>query len=206
MSNETSRGVEILPPSHGEADLRLDRPLQGISLLNRAKYYVARKELEAYISALRLRNEAIRELTTGQELRERYYTKTLTRISRMNELRQIEEDKIMAELAALQEAKEDREIRDLRRRLEKAELQIKLAAANRQLKEEENPTPPPPPVSAAERATAEIKRVNTEFETLTTAFKSAAGDAGEADEETRQFLDSVELARREKMNAILEAL
>src|ERR1700721_873392 len=111
MGNDTPHNTEILPPSHREADIRLDKPLRGISLLNRARYWVAKKELEAYIAALRLRNDAIRELDTGQELRTQFYGRTLTRVARLDDLRKIEEEKIANELANLREAQGDREIR-----------------------------------------------------------------------------------------------
>jgi len=207
MSDKKKSKIDILPPIAREAEMPLDQPLQGISLLNRAKYWRARKELDAYLSALKARNAAMEEIIRGEGLKDTYHTKTLTRVERLEDLRRIEELKIDDELCKWQDAAEVREIEKLDREVRKIRLKTELAHAKRDLESAE--TPPQKPesnLSRGEQVANEIKRINADFAQIRASLIEAAGGEEKLDEEGRNALEQVEIARRNAISDLLESL
>jgi hypothetical protein len=190
----------------------LGQPLHGISIINRARYWVVSKELKAYTEALRLRNEAMEEVLRGENLKVDYHGRVLTRVRRLSELRRIEErkidiemDRLEAEAERLADEREELRVKKLDRQLREMALRIQIASATRDLAHAENPPPEQPEVPWGKRTADEIARIHVDFEEIRAAIVAAAGGEDRLSERDKEVLEQAEIARRNSVSELLES-
>jgi hypothetical protein len=217
MPDDTKKGRplsgEVLPPARSETHLPIEPPLRGIPLFNRMRYNAARKELEAYLSVLRLRNAVIGEITTTIELRERYDT-GLVRFDRIDDLRRIENLKIDAELnqalSAAVRASRSGAINDLLHRARLADAEAMAIEAEQALHALKNPPPPsgppPPQPSESERIAAKIAELRRREKELIAALVGEYENEDDLSEEDLELIRDVRLKTRDLIAKLMDEL
>src|SRR5258707_2401796 len=95
---------ELVPRERRDVQLPPNTPA-GIPFLAQAKYWAARRALESYTSALAAQTAAFDQLRARERARQDFEI-SLVRTEHLDDLRRIEELKIIDELASLVEANE----------------------------------------------------------------------------------------------------
>lgn len=194
---------EVIPAERRDVQLPPNTPA-GIPFLAQAKYWAARRALESYTKALAAQTGALQ----GLEARERAlhgYERSLVQSEHLDDLRRIEELKIVEELASLVEASE---LRGFRTRALKAQAEVEAMEAERRLESVKNPPVPEAKNerSAAERAGNDIVHMRTDAEALKKTLIECYGGEDRLTEEDRDLLSQVDVAIRNKIVERLENL
>lgn len=194
---------EVLPPERRDVQLPPNTPA-GIPFLAQAKYWAARRALESYTKALGAQAAAYRELEARERARQGF-ERSLVQSEHLDDLRRIEELKIVDELASLVEASE---VREFRTRALKALTEAEAIEAERRLEAVKNPPEPEPKDerSAAERAGIDIAKMRKDAEALKKALIECYGGEDKLTEEDRDLLSQVDVAIRNKVVERLENL
>lgn len=194
---------EVLPPERRDVQLPPNTPA-GIPFLAQAKYWAARRALESYTKALGAQAAAYRELEARERARQGF-ERSLVQSEHLDDLRRIEELKIVEELASLVEASG---IREFRTRSLKAQTEAEAIEAERRLETVKNPPAPEPKDerSAAERAGIDIAKMRKDAEALKNALIECYGGEDKLTEEDRDLLAQVDVAIRNKIVERLENL
>ncbi len=194
---------EIVPRERSDVQLPPNTPA-GIPFLAQAKYWAARRALESYTKALAAQTGAFREL----EARERAlqgFERSLVQSEHLDDLRRIEELKIVEELGSLVEASA---VREFRTRALRALTEAEAIEAERRLEAIKNPSVPESKNerSAAERASIDIVQMRSDAEALKKTLIESYGGEEKLTEEDRDLLAQVDVAVRNKVVERLENL
>ncbi|MDO8575982.1 MAG: hypothetical protein Q7R90_01565 [bacterium] len=194
---------EVLPPERRDVQLPPNTPA-GIPFLAQAKYWAARRALESYTKALGAQAAAYRELEARERARQGF-ERSLVQSEHLDDLRRIEELKIVDELASLVESSE---VREYRTRALKAQTEAEAIEAERRLDAVKNPPAPEPKNerSAAERAGIDIAQMRTDAEALKKTLIECYGGEDKLTAEDRDLLGQVDVAIRNKIVGRLENL
>ncbi|TAL00090.1 MAG: hypothetical protein EPO08_14765 [Rhodospirillaceae bacterium] len=202
-SESKPTAVEVLPPERRDVQLPPNTPA-GIPFLAQAKYWAARRALESYTKALAAQTAAFRELEARERARVGF-ERSLVQTEHLDDLRRIEELKIVEELASLVEAGE---VRGFRTRALKAQAEAEAIEAERRLEAVKNPPAPEAKDarSAAERAGADIVQIRKDAEELKRTLIDCYGGEDKLSEEDRDTIQQLEVAIRNKIVDRLETL
>jgi len=195
---------EVLPPERQKGNLpRPDTPA-GIPFVVQAQYWAARRKLEAYTKALAAQTAAFHELEARERARVNF-ERALVQSEHLDDLRQIEELKIVEELASLVEASE---VRDLRTRGLKAQMEAEAIEAERRLEKlkTQRTTEAGPKRSAAEQAALDIAQIRKDADALRKTLIECYGGEDKMTEEDKELLQQLDVAIRNKISERLENL
>jgi hypothetical protein len=202
MADEQKQSnVQILPPERREVQLPPNTPA-GIPFLAQAKYWAARRALESYTKALASQTAAYREL----EARERAkvgFERSLVQSEHLDDIRRIEELKIIEELASLVEAGE---VREFRTRATRAQAEGDAIASEQRLEGIKNPSAAEirPERSAPEQAALDITQIRADAAALRKALIDSYGGEDKLSDEDRGILEQLDVAIRNKVVERLE--
>ena len=176
----------------------------GIPILAQAKYWAARRALESYTKALTAHTEAFTALEARERARQRFEV-SLVQTEHLDDLRRIEELKVVEELASLVEASE---MRDFRTRTLRAQAEAEAIEAERRLEAVKNPPTPEPKDerSKTERAGIDVTQMRIDAAALKKTFIESCGGEDKMTQEDRDILDQIDVAVRNKMAERLENL
>lgn len=213
--NETKPMVgEILPPERRGHQLPQPNTPVGIPVLVQAKYWAARRKLESYTKAIAAQAAAYQALEERNRARIGF-EESLVRIEHLDDLRRIEELKIVAEelkilkeVASLADLVEGSAVDQNRTRALKAQTQGEAIEAERRLEAIKNP---PAPVSkdersAVQRTGTDIVQIRRDMEELKKTIIECYGGEDKLTEEDQDLLQQVEVATRNKIIERLENL
>ena len=194
---------EVLPAERRDVQLPPNTPA-GIPFLAQAKYWAARRALESYTKALGAQSAAYRELEARERARQGF-ERSLVQSEHLDDLRRIEELKIVEELGTLIEASE---VREFRTRALKAQTEAEAIEAERHLDAVKNPPAPQPKDdrSATERVGIAMAQFRTHTEALKKTIIECYGGEDKLTEEDRDLLAQVDVAFRNKILDRLEDL
>ena len=194
---------EVLHRERSDVQLPPNTPA-GIPFLAQAKYWAARRALESYTKALGAQTAALRELEARERARQGF-ERSLVQSEHLDDLRRIEELKIVEELGSLVEASE---VHEFRTRALKALTEAEAIEAERRLEAIKNPPAPEPKDerSATERAGSDIVRIRSDAEALKKTLIECYGGEDTLSEEDRGLLAQVDVATRNKIVERLENL
>ena len=194
---------EVIPAERRDVQLPPNTPA-GIPFLAQAKYWATRRALESYNKALAAQTAAFQQLEARERARVGF-ERSLVQSEHLDDLRRIEELKIIEELASLVEASE---VREYRTRALKAQTEAEAIEAERRLAAVKNPPAPEPKNkrSAAEQAGIDIAQMRTDAEALKKTLIECYGGEDKLTEEDRDLLSQVDVAIRNKIVERLENL
>lgn len=204
---------ELLPPTPRAVSLapevaHLPPGLLGMSLFARARYASEQKQFEAYTRLVSAKNGLLRELKEQQQLLVEF-TVQAERAQNLDDLRDIERQKIRNELAAI---RREGEISNLRHETEVERLQFERDRYRKARLDLNAPPASPRPKPKATMAESfrdvgkEIEEVEQAFEELRTAAIREAGGEEHLSPAVRDRLRQFELLRDQLINEAMGAL
>lgn len=206
---------ELLPPTPRAVSLapevaHLPQGMLGISLFARARYASEQKQFEAYTRLVSAKNGLLRELQEQQRLLVEFAVQA-ERAQNLDDLRDIERQKIRNELAAI---RREGEISNLRHETEVERLQFERDRYRKARMDLHPPPSSPPPKPKPQPTMAEsfrdvgkeIEEVERAFEELRTAAIREAGGEEHLSPAVRDRLRQFELLRDQLINEAMGAL
>ena len=195
---------EILAPQRAKGQVMPLNTPPGIPLIVQAKYWAARRKLEWYTKALAAETGMYQALAARERAMQNL-ERTLVQSEHLDDLRRIEELKIVEELATLMEASE---VREFRTRALKAQVEAEAIEAERRLDAVKNrPTSEPKGErGAVEQAGFDIVQIRKDAEALRKTLVECYGGEDKLTDEDRALLAQLDLAIRNKVAERLENL
>lgn len=193
---------EVVPRERVSQQLPHPNAPAGIPVIVQAKYWAARRKLESYTKALVAQTAAFRALGDRERARQDFEV-TLIRTEHLDDLRRIEELKIIDELAALVEASE---VRGFRTRTVKAHTEAEAIEAERRLEAIKKPAASEQKNerSAAQQAGFDITQMRKDAEELKKTLIEICGGEDKLTQEDHDLLEQVDVAIRNKVVDRLE--
>jgi hypothetical protein len=192
---------EVLPPTRAQNSLpRLSAP-PGIPVVVQAQYWAARRKLEAYTKTVAAQTATFQALEARERARVSF-ERALVQAENLEDIRLIEELKIVEELASLVAGSE---VREFRTRALKAQAEAEAISAERRLEALKKSS------SAAgdggkSGVAADIARMRKEAVDLKKAIIECYGGEEAMSEEDRNLLEEVDVQLRNKIVERLENL